>query len=295
MSDVAYLRDTELALMNAPFEADGWVRAIGKVAGAVGGDAANLAAIGGPLLLPLNLFVGHNSEDTASTFSRAELWGACNWRVQSAGAPMTIQYERHYAAARALGGTADYDDAVSDLDLQYGCQAPLISDERNFLGLAILRGRRKGPSDEKSLVRFRHLIRHVQRSVRVQLALDGEAAELMLGNMASLHCRTLLLDLHGCLCAMTQSAEALLEADGPSRLSGLLFHLRLSSEDRQFQAAMGRLLAATGTEGPQVHEMRVGRSPSHPAGQWRLSMVRLPRRPHGLGFDPQLALTFRPT
>lgn len=292
-SPVEFLRETELALMNAPFDPGGWVRAIDMVARACRSDSANLVAIGGPLLLPLNIFTGPESERAATDFARPELWGACNWRVRSAGSPMSVQHEAHYAAARAMGGTEEYDDAVSDLNAQYGCQSVLISDERNFLGLALLRGRHEGPSDETVLRRFQHLIRHVQRALRVQLALDGEAAELMLGELETVSSPTFLLDRHGCLCAMTAPAEALLDDHGPAQLSGLAFRLRHPEEDRQLAAAMARLLAAEdGAGGPQMHEMKVGRSAARPAGRWHLSVIRLPRRSDGLGFEAQLVIMF---
>lgn len=295
MSEAAFLRETEQALMNAPFETDGWHRAIDMVAQATASPSANLVAIGGPLLMPLNMFTGRDSERAATYFSNPALWGSCNWRVQSSGEPMSIQHERHYSAARSAGGTADYDDAVSDLDMQFGCQSALISDSRNFLGLAIFRGRSEGPSSDIVLSRFRHMLRHVQRAVRVQLALDGEAAELMLGDLASVHCRTVLLDRHGCLCAVTPVGEELFEEDGPARLDGLAFGLREPSEDRQVHRAMARLLAAANDmHGPQLHEMRAGRSAAHPLGRWRLFIVRLPQSRHGLGFDAQLAISFRP-
>lgn len=295
MSEVAFLRETELALMNAPFETGGWHRAIGMVAQATGSPAANLVALGGPLLMPLNMFTGQDSDRAADYFSDPALWGSCNWRVQSAGTPMSIQHERHYAAARAAGGTADYDDAVSDLDMQYGCQTVLLSDKRNFLGLAIFRGRREGPSSDLVLARFKHLLRHVQRGVRVQLALDGEAAELMLGDLTSVHCRTVLLDRHGCLCAVTPAGEALFEEEGPARLDGLAFGLRDPYDDRQMHCAMARLLAAANDlQGPQLHEMRTGRTAEFPRGRWRISAVRLPRREHGLGFEAEIAVTFHP-
>ena len=43
--------------------------------------------------------------------------------------------------------------------------------------------------------------------MRVQLALDGEAAELMLGELATIHCKVVLLDRHGCLSAVSGSAD----------------------------------------------------------------------------------------
>ena len=219
MSDVAYLRETELALMNAPFDPGGWKSAIEMVATATGSGAAHLAAIGGPILMPLDIFVGREAERIDDYFSAPELCGASNWRIACIGAPMTIQHERHYAEARALGGAGAYDDAVASLDMRFGCQSALINDERNFLGLALIRSQREGPTDAVVYGRFQHLIRHVQRAVRVQLALDGEAAELMLGELATIHCKVVLLDRHGCLSAVSGSARCLTPRPGLSRRS----------------------------------------------------------------------------
>jgi len=293
MSDVAYLRETELALMNAPFQPDGWRTAIGMVATATGSGAAHLAAFGGPLLLSLDMFVGREEDRIDDYFSSPELCGASNWRISCIGEPMAIQHERHYAEARALSGSSPYDDAVAGIDMEFGCQATLLSDERNFLGLALVRGRREGPTDDIVYGRFKHLIRHVQRSLRAQLALDGEAAEIQLGELATVNCRTILLDRHGCLSAISASAEPLFEGDGPARLDGLTFGLRHRDENRGLHRAMGRLLSKR-SDAPFVHEMRAGRTSSHPDGQWTLSLIRLPDRPNCLGFGPALALSFHP-
>ena len=294
MVGVAAIREAELALMNAPFAADGWRRALESIGRATGTGAVHLAGYGGPLLQPLDLFVGREAERIDATFSRPELCGAANWRIASIGKPMAIQYERHYAQVRALGGTSDYDDAVADFDMALGCQAALLNDQRNFVAVALIRSRREGPTDEAVYSRFAYLNRHLQRAIRVQLAVDGEAAELMLGEIASMQCRTILLDRHGCLVAMTPSAEEIVEDGGPARLAGLGFELRDPAENRQMHAAMRRVLTAEGAAGPLLHQARVGRSPASPLGDWKRTIVRLPHRPHGLGFDAQLALTFRP-
>lgn len=287
------LRAAELALMNAPFETDGWSRAIEAVSQASGGSGANLVGIGGPLMLSLNMFTGRKSEQAAAYFSRPELWGACNWRVHCSGRPLSIQHDAHYSEARRSLGPSDYDDAVSDLDMQYGCQSVLLSDSSNFLGLAIFRGRREGPCDEAGLRRFEHLARQVQRSIRMQLALDGEAAELMLGEMEGVHGATLLLDRQGNLCALSRAAEPLFDGGGPLVLSSLAVELRNRAENRHFQQALKRLLSSDGHSGPLVHQSRAGRSADKPTGAWRLFIVRLPARRQGLGFDPHLAVTLK--
>ena len=126
------------------------------------------------------------------------------------------------------------------------------------------------------------------------MALDGEAAELLLGQSATGQCRTMLLDRHGSLAALSPAAEALFDADGPARLSGLQLRLSNAEEDRQLHRAMSTLLAGDELRGPRGHEMRAGRWPGHPRGRWRLSLLRLPRREHGLGFEPALSVSFHP-
>ena len=207
---------------------------------------------------------------------------------------MTIQHDGHYRAYRRQHGpalTADYDDVVSDLDMQYGCQAVLLADQEHFLGLAIMRGRMEGRCDASALFTFSQVIRHAQRAVRVHLALDGEAGELLVADWADLTSPMLVLDRFGGLCAMTPAAEDLLAEGGPLSLRGISIAARDRREDRLFQLALARILrVGDDAVGPHLHQMVVGRCDRHPNGNWRLSIVRLPQRGHGLGFDPHLVL-----
>lgn len=285
-------------MINAPFDEGGWQTAIERAAWVCGGSAANLVGLGGPMLLPFNLFSGKSADRARSQFANPVLWGSCNWRVGSAADPMTIQHDGHYRAYRRQHGsalTANYDDVVSDLDMQYGCQAVLLADQEHFLGLAIMRGRMEGRCDPSSLFAFNQVIRHAQRAVRVHLALDGEAGELLVGDWADHTSPMLVLDRFGGLCAMTPAGETLLEKGGPLSLRGITIAARDRRENRWLQSALARLLRVSdGAVGPHLHQMVVGRSGQHPNGSWRLSIVRLPRRGHGLGFDPHLVLCARP-
>ena len=242
------------------------------------------------MLLPFNLFTGRMADRAGAHFASPALWGACNWRVGSSGEPMTIQHDGHYRAYRRQVGpalTADYDDAVSDIDMQYGCQSVLMADQQHFLGLAIMRGRAEGRCDQSSLFAFSQVIRHARSAVRIHLALDGEAGELLVGNWSDRVSPMLVLDRFGGLCAMTQAGEALLDEGGPLALRGVSIAARDRREDRYFQGALARLLGVgEGDVGPHLIQMIVGR----PDRRWRLSVLRLPRRPHGLGFDPHLVI-----
>lgn len=253
MSDVAYLRETELAILNAPFEDRGWERAVDSIARVTGSSGAHLLGMGGPLLMPLNVVVG-NYAGYEAYFANPELHGRCNWRVGSTTVPMAIQHEADYAAYRRTYDTSDYDDGVSDLDIPFGCQSALLIDCNSMLGLAILRSLRDGPCGADTLRDFAMLRYQLARAVRVQMAMDGEAAEVMVGDMGGLSSATILLDRHGSLCALTETAEQLLDATGPLRLDGLAVRLRCADEDRHFQQALARLLKSDGHRDAMVHQ-----------------------------------------
>ena len=287
------LRQAELALLNAPFEAEGWARAVQAVARATGSNAAHLLGMGGPLLFPLNVFVG-DVPGIDRYLGDPHFHGAINWRVGSATVPMAIQHEADYAAYRDRQDTSDYDDVASDLDIMFGCQCAVLLDSQNLLGLALLRSKRDGPCTAETLTRFALLRRQLARAVRMQMALDGEAAETMLGDLGDKQCATMLLDRLGNLCALSPTAEPLFEADGPFRLTALAVELRDRGENRMLQEALRRLLASDGYHGAVVHEAVVGRSESRPTGRWRMYVVRLPHNGNGLGFDPHLAVTVKP-
>lgn len=285
------LRQAELRILNAPFEERGWERAVEAVADATRSHAAQLLGLGGPLVIPLNVFVGPPA-DYRHYISSAELHGPCNWRVGSTTVAMAIQHESDYASYRAFHDTADYDDAASDMDIPFGCQSALILDGHSLIGLAVLRGRRDGPCDADTLARFARLRHQMGRAVTMQIALDGEAAELMVGGMGSVSGATILLDRHGAVAALTPAAESLLGGEGPLRLRGLAVELPDKAENTQLGQLTARLLKGDECE---VVELRVGRTAARPRGAWRLLVTRLPNRPdHGLGFDPHLALTLKP-
>lgn len=279
------LEEAKLAILNAPFEERGWECALTATAKVCGGHSAHLLGLGGPALMPLNVMVGP-AADFSKYLNNPDLHGAGNWRVGSTTVPLAIQHEPDYAAYRSLNprATADYDDVASEMDIGFGCQSALMLSNESMIGLAILRGRRDGKCDADTLMRFSRLRHHLVRAVRVQIALDGEAAEILLGDLEAVQCATMLFDRHGCLCAITPAAERLLLDPGPLRLAGLRPHLRDPTHDVAFQRTLGRMISSDGAVGA-VQRFQIA--------SWKLYLARLPQRPHGLGFEPHLALSAR--
>jgi len=284
------LREAELAFLNAPFRDGGWTEAVAMLAAVTGSRSAQLLGIGGPLQMSLNI-VSDIPRDPHGHLHNPVLHGKPNWRIGVTDGPMLIRHEPDYARYRGLFDTSDYDDAVSDLGIPFGCQAPLLFDSSGLLGLALLRSARNGPCSADTLELFTRLSRSAQRAVRVQLALGQELAETMLSGTAIATEATILLDRYGQLAALTPAAERLFDHPHGLHLGGQRLHLANAREDHFLGAALARLLASDGVSGPILHQCEVGRSADRPAGRWRLYAVRLPAVPHGFGFEPQLAIT----
>lgn len=284
------IRDAELAFLNAPFEGDGWRRAIDLLAQATRSDNAQLIGLGGLQAAPFNV-IHHVPSDPHNHLSNMRLHGEINWRVGSTRGVGTVQHERDYAAYRAANDTSDYDDACSDLDLLYGCQSALLMGSGCLIGLTVLRSRRDGPSTGGTIELFRTISLQAQRAVRVQLALGIDAAELMLSGIGSGSEATFILDSFGQVAAMTVAAERLFDHPNGLRLDGLTPRLADPDEQHLLEKAYRRLFESDGISGPVLHQARVGRCAVRPEGRWRLHAVRLPALSHAFDFRPALAVT----
>lgn len=288
------VREAELAFLNAPFTPDGWLHATRLMAQATGTAVGQFCGGGMGPALTFNL-LSDEQHDPHQHLVNPQLYGPENWRINcTIGGPRSIQHERHYAAYRAGNPTTFYDDAVSDLDLPFGCQSPLMLDSGGLVGLALLRSSRDGPCTPEVLANFTRIAHQAHRAVRVQLALGQERGEAMLSSLAQSGEMTLLLDRYRRIVAMTEAAESLFDCPLGLRLEGLIIRLEQSQEDAALQAAMGRLLASDGVDGPVVHQAVAGRSEQQPEGLWRLFLTRIPVRHDLLGVEAQLALTLRP-
>lgn len=293
MSVDEQVREAELAFLNAPFRDDGWLHAVQQLAGVTGSATAQLCGIAGGMELPHNI-LSDAPHDPHGHLHNPLLYGRANWRIGVTNGVLSVQHDIHYAAFRSRHPTAFYDDAVSDLDVPFGCQTALSVSGDDLLGLALLRSRRNGPCDEAVLTAFRRLAWQAQRAMRVQIALGQESAELMLAGPSVTGEATLLLDRFGALAALSQAAERLFDEPSGLRLDGLRPLPASRKEADEFDSALTRLLASDGVSGPILHQFALGRSAAHPRGRWRAVLARLPQAACEIGFAPELALTVTP-
>lgn len=286
-SDVAYLREAELALLNAPFVEQGWEGALADMARATHCRGANMVCLGGSVP-SLNLLVGYDTDAAYEReFSRPELWGAANWRVSTTLDVGTIQHDGHYAHYRQQAKTEVYDDAASDFDMQFGCQALYYQAEGGVMGVAMLRDRRDGECTEETLRRFARLSRAATRAIRAEVALAGEGVNIVLGQIEEVEPPLFLLNRHGWLCGASASAERLLAAgDIVDRRRGRLV-LRDALLDRRI-----RELSDFYLDGDSASRAAISVPGRFDGPVESVYLAPLPTTGGALGFGPRLAIRF---
>lgn len=284
----------ELALLNAPFEENGWDKALAAIAEATRTTSVHLLAIGGPGFIGLSKIHGPAGGFT-SHLANAHLHGPCNWRVSSVGAAMSIQTEVDYAQYRARNDTADYDDIVADMDIPFGCQSAILQDEQQFFGLSLLRSRRDGRTTPELLRQFARIRAQLARAVQMQIALDDELADTILGRIEPRCGMTFLLDRHGSVCAESEAGAELRQSGSPFQRGTLGLALAEPRDDARFQRALAHVFGAglVGSDEPLVADLIVG-GEADPRRRWRLVICRLPNGDHGLGFAPFAIVTAKP-
>ena len=278
----AYLREVELALLNAPFDG-GWRDALGMIATATHSRGSDLVSLGGSLP-SLNIFSGYG-EDAVEAFEDPRLWGPCNWRVGSATVPFQIRHDGHYREYRERVDTRLYDEVAFGIDMPFGCQTIFAQDETGFLGLALLRTEREGPCTPESIAVFGRLCRSMARSIKVEATLAGEGAAIALRDYEAIDRAVALVNRHGWLCGMSPEADAMLIAGWPLQSARERLRLADPAGNYRFQQLLGHLLSMPPLAAARAHLVIPG---------WQVQLTHLPLTASELGFEPMLAVVVTP-
>ncbi len=278
-----FLRDVELALVNAPFGGN-WSDSLDLFARACGSQGTNLVSLGGPVP-SLNILTGYDPAIFAESFADPVMWGEANWRVGTSTVPFQIQHDGHYAAYRAERPAGRYDEVVHALGMPFGCQTIFAQDETGFLGLALMRTEADGACTPETLALFDRLCRVTARSIKVEATLAGDGAAIALGDMDAVGKAVILVNRHGWRCAISPEAETILVAGAPLQSARAGVRLANPRDNYRFQQLLAYMLST-----PPAAMLGVALS----IPGWRIEMTHLPLPCGELAFEAVLALTVTP-
>lgn len=219
---------------------------------------------------------------------------ATNYRISAdvLSTDGTVVFEEQYDRARQTVRDSVYIDFCEAHDIPMGCQARLISTQRDLIGLALLRSRRDGPTTEAHRATFLEASVAARTAVRMQTAIEQQGTLLLAGAFDAMSVACFLLDASGRVSAMSPVAEDALRA-GPLRLEDGRLSATTAVDRRSIAAATTRILAPA----PGAAHARILLScvPADAGGAFpsRIDCFRLHRREWSLGFQPSAMVVVR--
>ncbi|RYD44036.1 MAG: helix-turn-helix transcriptional regulator [Sphingomonadales bacterium] len=280
--------EVENAFLAAPFEEDGWNRALRLFARRTGASRAQLLGLGDEATL-FN-FMPDIDPAYQHEFMEIEGWRPeVNWRVAAGGRPLEILSEAHYDVARQHSGTDAYEEHVRKWDGVHGCQTVLVEGEGLLVGLASLRSEREGRSEARDRTLFAAGATHALAAVRMQQAMAQRGAHMTAGAFDAIGVAAFLIDRRGTVAALSAAAEAIVgdRAGGALCLRRGRLGAAQRDADAILQAALGRAL---GGEAMQQYWIA---SPQEGEGGILCEVFVLPRREWDFGFDPRVLVVAR--
>lgn len=273
------------AFLSAPFDPNGWDRALRKLGSETSSARTQLIAFGGPSTIPFN-WVTDPDPGFIEEFPLIDGGSPkVNWRVACAGAPLELAWEAHYDRAKRLLKSDIYDEFADRYDLPYGCQTVLLKTADMFLGLATLRSTSDGPSSESDRRVFAQAAPHVLTSIKIQQALEHKGAALIAGAFGSIGSAVFVCDRAGLVRAMTPAAEAKLTQGMVIRMVRGSLAANPGDNDRALQSAL-KIVLDESNPAPQAVQFWVGGGLADPDAH-RCEVLPLPRSDWSLGFEPR--------
>ncbi|QZH74144.1 MAG: helix-turn-helix transcriptional regulator [Erythrobacter sp.] len=263
----------------AALDPSSWNAVLTSLCDDTGSDFAQLIGFGPTLEIDFNWMVG-NRPGEAMEAEVLALPSDINYRVvaHSSFPGEAILYERHYSHVIPSLPSATYIEACRKYGIQHGCQTDLYEGPEGFIGMAVLRSAKNGPTTLDNRRVFDAWRRHAGAAVSFQIALEREGFRVIAGAFEAMKAAAFVLDRQLRVRAMTPRADEALSA-GAIKLSD---H-RLAACDPREQLPLDGLLSSLGTG-----QLDAGRLPMRlPDGQiFSLLVNRLPQREWEFGFAP---------
>ena len=277
------------AFLAAPFEPDGWDRALKRLASETRSGRSQLIAFGGPNSIPFN-WVTDPEPGFIEDFPLIDGGNPkVNWRVASSGRPLELAWEHHYRDAQKRLKSDIYDEFANRFDLPYGCQTVLLDTSDGFYGLAALRSTSDGATSENDRAIFARAAPHVVTAVKLQLALEHQGAAMIAGAFDAMEGAVFVCDRDGRVQALSEAAEQKLrERVGLTMIRNRLIAIH-PDDNRALQEALQRVLGPSADRPGGIQVWLNTAAPDHRSH--RCEVLPLPRREWSFGFEPRAIVT----
>lgn len=280
------------AFSAAAVGAEDWRAALGRLAEATGSEAGQLIGYGG---LERDPFMWVSDPDP-SWLERAAEYGATDPNINPRLAVgLRTPVLRLLTDQDVIGRDERrrhplYADYFDPSDRPFISATNLVNEDRRWTGLAVLRTHRQGEITDRQRAVFAALAPHVRAAVHAQTVLESRGAEVLAGALEMLSLAVFILDGRGAVRAMTAAAEELVTGGAPLSLRAGRLHGGRNDEARCLGEAIRLAVGAARLSEPQQRTLLLSCGTDRPLV---LDVIPLPRRPHGLGYDPRALVVAR--
>ncbi|MGC4250964.1 MAG: helix-turn-helix transcriptional regulator [Sphingobium sp.] len=191
-----------------------------------------------------------------------------------------VLHEAHYDIVGQRIRNDDYLDLCAEMDIFDGCQTRLMAENGAMVGLALLRSRKDGRTNEEQRGLFAHIAGHARTAVRLQRAIEQQGFALLSGTFEAMDKACWLLDWSGRVRAMTPRAETMLRA-GHVRIGEGWLQSGWADESRAILHGIRAVVARPAQPAPPVL-LKQGESPA-----LLLEFHPLPTRDWTMPFAPR--------
>lgn len=274
------------AFLSAPLSEGGWSRALEALSDGTGATRGQIVAFGDDFTVPFNVMT---NVDDAWYREFLEMDGAnpaVNWRLACVAAPLEVMSERHYDSVRAAYRGTVYDEFAIRCEMENGCQTVLSRDHGAFFGLATTRATREGRTAEAQLAFFAQASAYALAAVRMQVALQSQAAALVTRTLHAMHAAAFVVDRQGRVIDHTPLADAMLAEGSHVALDGRTLRAKRPGEQDAFLKALRRVDAGD----PAAAMWLAGRAEGE--GR-RCEIYRLPAREWAFAAQPHFVVVVR--
>jgi DNA-binding CsgD family transcriptional regulator len=216
--------------------------------------------------------------------------GGVNFRVAASfqAGEMTVVDERHYDAVRPRLTSDLYIEFSERTDIPFGCQTSLLVDPDHFVGLAILKSRADGRSSEDQRAAFAAVAPRVRAAVKLQMAMEAQGRQMVLGAFDAVSTKALLVDRHGRVQAVTPAADRLLSGTRRLSVAGGRIETPVPLETRRVAHALHAAVTGASREATIVLPPLAGSEPA-----LRMEIRALPEQAWAMGLAPSAMVILR--
>ena len=278
-------------ILEAMIDAARWEDALDAFARACGGYVGQCVALNGKHEVTSHWIVGADDDLSArfEAFGFADPVRNPRFRLGLVAPLMTAVADQDHVDRDERRRNVFYQEMYNPNDLPFTCQAVLQRDDEAFVRVSATRSHKQGPFDAGGMRAFNALVPHLSAAMRMRVKLQQEQSLATLRTLDMVGATAFLFNESGAVIGASASAAAMAEAGDVLQISAGALRLRAPAEQKAFESALARLVAAVRARTP------VALTPLYlSGGALVLDLQMLPRERVAFPGAPALLAVIRP-